>query len=189
MKKLCVNYHEKPILNNINWTIKRRIFYLLGPNGSGKSTFFLNNWENKGLWPRSLSLLCKRKWRKHLGYIKKHWLLFNSNDWFISKNDSLEQMVLSGFFDSIGLYTQPSVSKKHSFSVAELVHLNHLKTPFKTLSVGQQRLALIIRAVIKHPIINFRRSRGRTRWWKCCYDFTTNYPFISTNQHSNSIRF
>jgi molybdate transport system ATP-binding protein len=43
MKKLCVNYHEKPILNNINWTIKRRIFYLLGPNGSGKSTFLLNN--------------------------------------------------------------------------------------------------------------------------------------------------
>jgi molybdate transport system ATP-binding protein len=28
------------------------------------------------------------------------------------KNDSLEQMVLSGFFDSIGLYTQPSISQK-----------------------------------------------------------------------------
>jgi hypothetical protein len=34
-------------------------------------------------------------------------------------------MVLSGFFDSIGLYTQPSVSQKNSFSV-KLVHLNHL---------------------------------------------------------------
>jgi molybdate transport system ATP-binding protein len=61
--------------------------------------------------------------------------------------------------------TQPSVSQKNIVSQwLELVHLNHLKsTPFKTLSVGQQRLALIIRAVIKHPIINFRRSRGRTR--------------------------
>jgi molybdate transport system ATP-binding protein len=28
------------------------------------------------------------------------------------KNDSLEQMVLSGFFDSIGLYTQPQSHKK-----------------------------------------------------------------------------
>jgi molybdate transport system ATP-binding protein len=37
-EKLCVNYHEKPILNNINWTKKRRIWHLLGPNGSGKST-------------------------------------------------------------------------------------------------------------------------------------------------------
>jgi molybdate transport system ATP-binding protein len=37
--------------------------------------------------------------------------------------------------------------------VARLVHLNHLKsTPFKTLSVGQQRLALIIRAV-KPPLL------------------------------------
>jgi molybdate transport system ATP-binding protein len=44
--------------------------------------------------------------------------------------------------------------------MARLVHLNHLKVLLKTLSVGQQRLALIIRAVIKHPIINFRQPKG-----------------------------
>jgi molybdate transport system ATP-binding protein len=40
------------------------------------------------------------------------------------KNDSLEQMVLSGF-DSIGLYTQPSISQKNSFSMAKT-------SPFKS---------------------------------------------------------
>jgi molybdate transport system ATP-binding protein len=63
-------------------------------------------------------------------------------------------MVLSGFFDSIGLYTQPSVSKNIVSQWLELVHLNHLKNSFKTLSVGQQRLALIIRAVIKQLILD-----------------------------------
>jgi molybdate transport system ATP-binding protein len=61
-------------------------------------------------------------------------------------------MVLSGFFDSIGLYTTLSLTKKYS-QWLELVHLNHLKSPFKTLSVGQQRLALIIRAVINTPLL------------------------------------
>jgi molybdate transport system ATP-binding protein len=43
------------------------------------------------------------------------------------KNDSLEQMVLSGF-DSIGLYTQPSISQKEIVSQwLKLVRLNHLK--------------------------------------------------------------
>jgi molybdate transport system ATP-binding protein len=76
------------------------------------------------------------------------------------KNDSLEQMVLSGFFDSIGLYTTLSLTKIVSLSGSE-VHLNHLKsTPLKTLSVGQQDWHYTCR---KHPIINFRRSHGRTR--------------------------
>jgi molybdate transport system ATP-binding protein len=63
-------------------------------------------------------------------------------------------MVLSGFFDSIGLYTQPSVSQKNIVSQwLETSPLNHLKnTPFKILSVGQQ-LALIIRAVLNTPLL------------------------------------
>jgi molybdate transport system ATP-binding protein len=77
------------------------------------------------------------------------------------KNDSLEQMVLSGFLTLF--YTQPSISQKNSFSMAKTSPFKSPKnTPFKILSVGQQRLALIIRAVLKH-IINFRRSRRRTR--------------------------
>jgi molybdate transport system ATP-binding protein len=30
------------------------------------------------------------------------------NDRFVSKSHTLEQMILSGFFDSIGLYVQPT---------------------------------------------------------------------------------
>jgi molybdate transport system ATP-binding protein len=157
MKKLCVNYHEKPILNNINWTIKKGEFWhLLGPNGSGKSTLLsLIIGDNTKGYGQDLYLFGVKKGSgENIWDIKKNIGFFSTamTDLF-QKNDSLEQMVLSGFFDSIGLYTQPSISQKNIVSQwLELVHLNHLKsTPFKTLSVGQQRLALIIRAVIKHP--------------------------------------
>jgi molybdate transport system ATP-binding protein len=46
---------------------------------------------------------------------KKHWLFSTAMTDLFQKNDSLEQMVLSGFFDSIGLHTTPVSQKKHSF--------------------------------------------------------------------------
>jgi molybdate transport system ATP-binding protein len=60
------------------------------------------------------------------------------------KNDSLEQMVLSGFFDSIGLYTQPSVSQNIVSQWLELVHLNHLKsTPLKHFQLDSKDWRLL----------------------------------------------
>lgn len=157
MKNLCVSYHEKPILNNINWTIKKGDFWhLLGPNGSGKSTLLsLITGDNTKGYGQDLYLFGVKKGSgENIWDIKKNIGYFSTamTDLF-QKNDSLEQMILSGFFDSIGLYTQPSILQKNIVSQwLELIHLSPLKNkPFKTLSIGQQRLALIVRAVLKHP--------------------------------------
>jgi molybdate transport system ATP-binding protein len=157
MNNLCVSYHEKPILNNINWTIKKGDFWhLLGPNGSGKSTLLsLITGDNTKGYGQDLYLFGMKKGSgENIWDIKKNIGYFSTamTDLF-QKNDSLEQMVLSGFFDSIGLYTQPTVLQKNIVSQwLELIHLSLLKNkPFKTLSIGQQRLALIVRAVLKHP--------------------------------------
>jgi molybdate transport system ATP-binding protein len=84
---------------------------LIRPNGSGKSTLLsLINGDNTKV-TANLYLFGVKKGSGEIWDIKEHWLLFDSNDWFVSKNDSLRQMVLSGF-DSIGLYTQPSISQK-----------------------------------------------------------------------------
>jgi ABC-type molybdenum transport system ATPase subunit/photorepair protein PhrA len=56
-------------------------------------------------------------------------------------------MVLSVSLTLLACTHNPQSHKNIVSQWLELVHLNHLKsTPFKTLSVGQQRLALIIRA-------------------------------------------
>lgn len=157
MNQVNVSYLEKPILKNINWTIKKGEFWhLLGPNGSGKSTLLsLITGENAKGYGQELFLFGNKKgsgesiWdiKKNIGYFSTAMM-----DLF-QKRDSLEQMILSGFFDSIGLYTQPTTfQKKIVTQWLELINMNHLKkNTFNQLSIGQQRLALIVRAVLKHP--------------------------------------
>jgi molybdate transport system ATP-binding protein len=157
MNQVCVSYHEKPILKNIDWTIKKGEFWhLLGPNGSGKSTLLsLITGENTKGYGQDIYLFGKKKgsgesiWdiKKNIGYFSTAM-----TDLF-EKRDSLEQMISSGFFDSIGLYTQPTNLQKNTVTQwLELINMNHLKNSiFNQLSIGQQRLALIVRAVLKHP--------------------------------------
>lgn len=157
MNNLCVSYHEKPILKDINWTIKKGDFWhLLGPNGSGKSTLLsLITGENTKGYGQDLHLFGVKKGSgENIWDIKKNIGYFSTamTDLF-QKNDTLEQMILSGFFDSIGLYIQPTQLQKNCVAQwLDLVQLTPLKNKaFKTLSIGQQRVALIIRAVLKHP--------------------------------------
>ena len=66
-------------------------------------------------------------------------------------------MVCSGFFDSIGLYQAPSKTQERE-AVAEIsrLGLEDLVSPqgqqlFCTLSHGQQKLVLLVRAMVKRP--------------------------------------
>ncbi|MEF1174661.1 ATP-binding cassette domain-containing protein, partial [Vibrio sinaloensis] len=64
-------------------------------------------------------------------------------------------VILSGFYDSIGLYQQPS--KKEVQLAQEWLEILHMsdyaKTSFKSLEYGQQRLLLIARAIVKQPAL------------------------------------
>ena len=70
-----------------------------------------------------------------------------------SLSHTLEQMVVSGFFDSIGLYKLPTdIQLKLANQWLVLLDMQQLKNiPFYKLSLGQQRMALIARAMVKHP--------------------------------------
>jgi molybdate transport system ATP-binding protein len=66
---------------------------------------------------------------------------------------SVEEVLLSGLFDSIGLYVRPEPSQRAK-ARAWLEWLELGLTPgtaFRELSFGQQRLVLIARAAIKVP--------------------------------------
>ena len=70
-----------------------------------------------------------------------------------STRHTVEEMIISGFLDSIGLYKQPSdIQVRLADEWLELIEMSHLKKAvFCSLSLGQQRLALVARAMIKHP--------------------------------------
>jgi molybdate transport system ATP-binding protein len=62
-------------------------------------------------------------------------------------------MILSGFYDSIGLYVKPlDIHIKLGYEWLNLLGLTALaKKTFTTLPLAQQRMVLIARAMVKHP--------------------------------------
>lgn len=64
-------------------------------------------------------------------------------------------VILSGFFDSIGVYQQvPNTLQLKAMEWLKRLNLaDYAKKPFRSLSWGQQRLLLITRAMVKHPPI------------------------------------
>ncbi|MBK0370143.1 ATP-binding cassette domain-containing protein [Flavobacterium agrisoli] len=157
LKNVSVSYEDRKIINDISWTITKGDFWqLIGPNGSGKSTILsLITGDNPKGYGQELYLFGRKKgsgesvWdiKKNIGYFSTAMM-----DLF-QKSHTFEQMILSGFFDSIGLYTQPTTHQKLMVNQwLEVIEMSHLRNKiFTQLSLGQQRVALIIRAVLKHP--------------------------------------
>ena len=157
MDGVTVSYNERPIVDSIFWTIQQGEFWqLVGPNGSGKSTLLsMITGENPKGYGQELYLFGKKKGSgESVWDIKKNIGTFSTSmTQMFKRNHSLEQMILSGFFDSIGLYTQPTILQKQiAAQWLEVIGMTSLKNKsFLQLSLGQQRVILIVRAVIKHP--------------------------------------
>ena len=69
------------------------------------------------------------------------------------RQDTIEQMIVSGFFDSVGLYIQPSdrqlqIARQWLLVIGMEKNKNQ---PFRLLSEGRQRMVLVARAMVKHP--------------------------------------
>ncbi len=157
MRDLQVSYGDKAVLNNINWDIRAGEFWQLhGPNGAGKSTLvqLINGESTKG-YGQQLYLFGRKKgsgesvWdiKKHIGCFTRAMV---QN---FSSQDTVETMLISGFFDSVGLYQQPSaIHQRLAAQWLELVGMTaYAKQPFAHLGAGQQRLILAMRAMVKHP--------------------------------------
>ncbi|OXA87657.1 ATP-binding cassette domain-containing protein [Flavobacterium hercynium] len=157
MENVSVSYDDRKITDNISWTIKQGEFWqLIGPNGAGKSTLLsLITGDNPKGFGQNLFLFGRKKGSgESVWDIKKQIGIFTTSmtDLF-QKGHTLEQMILSGFFDSIGLYNEPTNLQKQIVAQwLEVIEMSTLaKKRFIDLSIGQQRVALIVRAVLKHP--------------------------------------
>jgi molybdate transport system ATP-binding protein len=85
--------------------------------------------------------------KENIGYVTP-----SMTDLFSTRH-TLEQMLISGFYDSIGLYVYPTDSEvRTAKSWLKLIGMENLTDKlFCMLSAGQQRMALVVRAMIKHP--------------------------------------
>lgn len=157
LKDVFVSYDGVPIVKDICWEVKKGEFWqMIGPNGVGKSTILsLISGDNARAYGQDITLFGVKK-----GGGESIWELKKKVGYFSSelkrgfqRRESIEKMILSGFFDSIGLYTQPS--KVQINITVQWLHLLGMyeirKKNFSFLTLGQQRMVLIARAMVKHP--------------------------------------
>ncbi|ELY6343236.1 molybdate ABC transporter ATP-binding protein ModF [Cronobacter muytjensii] len=155
-----VSYNDRPILKNLSWTVKPgEHWQIVGPNGAGKSTLLsLVTGDHPQGYSNDLTLFGRRRgsgetiWdiKKHIGYVSSSLHL----DYRVSA--SVRSVILSGYFDSIGIYQ--AVSDRQQHLTREWLAILGMDdatadAPFHSLSWGQQRLALIVRALVKHPTL------------------------------------
>ncbi|EKT0279867.1 molybdate ABC transporter ATP-binding protein ModF [Escherichia coli] len=155
-----VSYNDRPILNNLSWQVNPgEHWQIVGPNGAGKSTLLsLITGDHPQGYSNDLTLFGRRRgsgetiWdiKKHIGYVSSSLHL----DYRVST--TVRNVILSGYFDSIGIYQ--AVSDRQQKLVQQWLDILGIDkrtadAPFHSLSWGQQRLALIVRALVKHPTL------------------------------------
>ena len=155
-----VSYNDRPIIERLSWTVNPgEHWQIVGPNGAGKSTLLsLVTGDHPQGYSNDLTLFGRRRgsgetiWdiKKHIGYVSSSLHL----EYRVST--TVRNVILSGYFDSIGIYQ--AVSDKQRKLVQNWLDILGIDkrtadAPFHSLSWGQQRLALIVRALVKHPTL------------------------------------
>ncbi|WP_414147213.1 molybdate ABC transporter ATP-binding protein ModF [Erwinia sp. BNK-24-b] len=154
-----VSYNDRAILNHLDWTVNPgEHWQIVGPNGAGKSTLLsLVTGDHPQGYSNDLTLFGRRRgsgetiWdiKQHIGYVSSSLHL----DYRVSS--SVRNVILSGYFDSIGIYQ--AVSDRQQSLARQWLQVLGMSAvadaPFHSLSWGQQRLVLIARALVKHPAL------------------------------------
>ena len=159
LKNAKVAYGGEAIFQNLNWTIKRHQHWQLsGRNGSGKTCLLnLITGDNPQCYSNDIEVFGYQRgsgesiWqiKQHIGYMS------NALHMDYRVGVSALNTIISGFFDSIGLYQPPTDEQKNiAKQWLELLGLGEKSsTPFTQLSYGDQRMLLIARAMVKHPTL------------------------------------
>ena len=154
-----VSYSDVSIFENLNWTIKKHQHWQLsGANGSGKTCLLnLITGDNPQCYNNDIEVFgFKRGTGESIWDIKQH-IGFISNALHMDYRVSISALntVISGFYDSIGLYQKPSdVQTNIAQQWLAFIGLSDKQnTSFTQLSYGDQRMLLIVRAMVKHPTL------------------------------------
>lgn len=158
IKSATVRRGDNTVFDDLNLTLhQHESVAILGPNGAGKTTLLkLLTRDLYPLWReepvvRILGNASGDIWslRKQLGIIS------NDLQEHYSPEVVGEQVILSGFFGSVGMWGHQSVSRYQREAAAQILH--ELGIPelaqrrFGELSSGQQRRLILGRALINEP--------------------------------------
>ncbi len=156
LHSVSVKYGDKQVLSDINWTIHKGEFWqLTGTNGAGKSTLIsMITGDNPKAYGQNMILFGRKKgsgetiWdiKRQIGYFTPTMIQQ------FTRTETVENMIISGLNDSVGLYTVPSdLQKDIAKSWLQMLGPSFRNKNFQQLSLGQQRMVMVARAMVKHP--------------------------------------
>ena len=152
-----IRYDERVLFSDLNWEIKPGCHWAIqGPNGCGKTSLLqLITGDNPQCYSNELYLFGMRRGRgESIWDIKKHiGIVSSALQWEYRASTNVLTTVISGLYDSIGLYRSSGDDDKQlALRWLELIGLRHkANQSLQHLSYGEQRLVLIARALIKQP--------------------------------------
>ena len=159
LRNVTAGYNGKVVLENLTWSVRAGQHTLIsGPNGCGKSTLLsLISGENHKAYGQDVSVFGRRRGTGETVWeVKAHFgVVSNELHNRYGKGWRVLDVVVSGFFDSVGLYDDSGASEHNAardwletFAIASLAG-----DYYHELSFGEQRLVLLARAMVKHPAL------------------------------------
>lgn len=157
MEKVNIAYNGKSILTDINWIIKKgERWSVAGPNGAGKSTLLsLITADNPQAYANDIWIFEKKRgsgesiWdiKKKIGYVSPELHLY------FDKGITVVDAVASGLFDTIGLFRIPTSEQLGKINTwLKVLGIAEIgMRMMNQLSLGQQRLVMLARALVKSP--------------------------------------
>lgn len=159
LRKVNVRYGDLTVLQDVNWTLERGTHCsVAGPNGCGKTTLLsLITGDNHKAYGQDITLFGVRR-----GSGESIWDIkqkFGQLDTQLQLNFArgmrVVEVVVSGFFDTIGLYDEWGDTQRNcALQWLQALGLSdYSSASFDALSFGLQRMVLLARAMVKSPII------------------------------------
>ena len=156
-RDITVAYGSRKVLDRLNWCVQRgERWALTGSNGSGKTTLLsLVCADNPIAYACDIRLFGSRRGRGESIWDIKRRIGYVSPEMFSAYRKDLDVMriLASGLMDTIGLYRRHRPEDEavclewlRAFGAEHLARRNYL-----TLSSGEQRLVLLVRAFVKSP--------------------------------------
>ncbi len=159
MNSVTVQYRNQKVLDGLNWTVKAGEHWgIVGPNGAGKTTLLkLISGDHLQAYANDITVFgWKRGSGESVWEIKKQIGLVSPDLQFrYTKAFSAEDVVVSGFFDSVGLYRKSDDKmRKQANQTLHSLCIGHLaQNRIDRLSFGEKRMVLIARALVKNPAL------------------------------------
>jgi molybdate transport system ATP-binding protein len=156
-RNVSIRYGETLALKSLDWTVRRgENWAILGPNGSGKTTLIsLIYADNLQAYANDIRLFGKKRgsgesiWdiKQRIGHVSPHLQVGYRLDMRVF------DVVVSGFFDSTGLYRRPTSDQENAAAewIKRLGIADLQDRIFSQLSYGERRLVIIVRALVKSP--------------------------------------